>query len=99
MDPDTFRYITLGFNLLACLVFPWAIWYRNRSFLSLLIIILVLVQFVGASLAITDNLGGPIVWYRTPRIFLADIIALIYAGVAFAGPNNVQRARVHRDEC
>jgi len=41
---------------------------------------------VGASVAIADSIGEPIVWYRTPRIFVASVLALIYCVIAFTSP-------------
>jgi len=83
MTADTFRYITIALTLLAGLVFPWAIYYRIRTHAAVLVVTVLVINFLGASVAIADSIGEPIVWYRTPRIFVASVLALIYCVIAF----------------
>jgi hypothetical protein len=81
---DEFRYMAIVVTLLAGLLFPWAIYYRTRTPAALLVVLVLVINFVGASVAIADSLGEPLIWYRTPRIFVASVLALIYCAIAFS---------------
>jgi len=86
VSADEFRYLTIALTLLAGLLFPWAIYLRTRTNAAVLVVIVLVINFVGASVAIADSIGEPIVWYRTPRIFVASVLALIYCVIAFTSP-------------
>ncbi len=86
MSVDDFRIMTICLTLLSGLLFPWAIYHRTQTRAALLVVVVLVINFVGASVAIADSFGDPLVWYRTPRIFVADVLALIYCGIAWLPP-------------
>lgn len=91
MSADTFRLIAISLTLLACLTMPWAIYRRVKSEAVVLVVLVLVLQYVGAALAAADSLGEPIVWYRTPRIFAAAVISLVYVCWAFSRPPTRRR--------
>lgn len=92
MSADDFRLLTIGLTLLAGLLFPWAIYHRTHTRAALLVVVVLVVNFMGASLAIADSIGEPLVWYRTPRIFVSSVLALVYVAIAFAPSRTVSSA-------
>jgi len=91
MSGDTFRLVTIALTLLAGLLFPWAIYLRTQTRAALLVVIVLVINFLGASVAIADSFGEPIVWYRTPRICVASLLALAYCAIAFRAPRPPRR--------
>lgn len=86
MSADGFRLLTIFVTLLAGLLFPWAIYLRTKTKEALLVVVVLTINFLGASLAVADSIGHPIVWYRTPRIFVASVLALVYVAVVARHP-------------
>jgi len=82
VDADTLRYVTIVLTLLACLLTPRAVYRRVPSNAAALIVMVLVIQYVGATVAVVDSIGQPIVWYRTPRILLASILSLLYVWAA-----------------
>lgn len=81
---DELRLLTLGLSVVACALLPAALVRRvGVGWPVVLIIILVELQFVGSMIAVMDNFGNELVWYRTPRIMIAAIVALAYCAVSF----------------
>jgi len=86
VSADDFRLLTIVLTLAACLLVPAAIYRRVRTPAVLLIVVVLILQYIGASLAVADTEGHPMVWYRTPRIFVAAVVSLVYVAVAFRLP-------------
>lgn len=81
--PDIFRAITLFLTLIASVRIIPALWERVPTNRAWLIIGVLEIQFIGATVAIVDAWGGPLVWWRTPRILIADVLALIYVELVY----------------
>jgi len=87
MSTDDFRTATVVITLIAGLLFRWAIWLRVKTPAAFLVVLVIVINFMGASVALADiPAGAPLVWYRAPRIFAASVIALVYCFIAFRHP-------------
>lgn len=86
MSPDEFRFLTLALTLIACLTMPHAMMRRHPNPATGLVVIVLVTQFIGAAIAVTEHMGEPIVWYRAPRICFAAVVAIVYAWFAWTHP-------------
>lgn len=79
-----FRGVTIALVFLACWLLPKVLLERFPTHRVWLIVLLVEVQFIGAAIAVGDasRSSHPMVWYRTPRIFVSAVIALAYVWLA-----------------
>lgn len=77
--PDSLRVVTLLVALLAMATFPSAIWLQGRPRSAWLAVAGCELLLLAAALGVLDHLGEPIVWHRTPLVFVASTFILAFS--------------------
>lgn len=80
---EAFRILTMLLVLAAMCWLPGALKLRVPTRRMWLVLVALELQLAGACIVIVQVLHQPLVWYRTPRIFVSAVLLLIYCWLSY----------------
>lgn len=79
MFPDIFRLITLTLLVICIATFPAAVYVQGREKSAYWAVAGCECFMFVSTFAITEHLGEPLVWYRTPLTMLGSVFVLLFS--------------------